>query len=565
MNPGKGRSRLVCVLISLLPSVALAQATETPAQALLRQQERERALREQQETRRDIRLPTQQASMPRLPDETPCFPIRSIHLAGEQARYFRWALRAADPPNDRATGRCLGVEGVNIVARRVQNALVTRGYITTRVLVGEQDLSSGSLALTLVPGRIHAVRFADPATMHPPWRNAIPARPGDLLNLRDVEQGLENLQRLPTASADLQIAPAIAAYAGPGDSDLVIAWMQPRRLRGALSLDDAGSRATGQLQAGATVSLDNPFGWDDLLYANVGRGVFNGDDRGTRSWTAHYDVPLDYWLLGVTASGYDYRQEVPGAFQRYEYSGRSGNAELRLSRMLFRNARNTLGMRGRAWWKASRNYIDDTEIGVQRRATAGWALGVDWRRFIGRATVDAGLSYRRGTGAFGALRAPEEAFGEGTSRMRVFNAEAQLAVPFPLGKQRLRYVGGWRAQWNRAPLVAQDRFAIGGRYTVRGFDGEIAPTGDHGWLWRNELDMALGAGQSFYVALDRGHVGGGADSPWRAGANLTGAAIGLRGGVRGLQWDLFVGAPVREPALLPTAYTTTGFNLNWSF
>jgi hemolysin activation/secretion protein len=46
---------------------------------------------------------------------------------------------------------------------------------------------------------------------------------------------------------------------------------------------------------------------------------------------------------------------------------------------------------------------------------------------------------------------------------------------------------------------------------------------------------------------------------------LAGIALGLRGSWRGGNWDLFVGAPNRKPEGFPTAYTTTGFSLGWSF
>ncbi|MGN6985683.1 POTRA domain-containing protein [Neisseria sp. P0008.S010] len=35
------------------------------------------------------------------------------------------------------------------------------------------------------------------------FKNKFPTRSGNLLNLRDLEQGLENLKRLPTVEADL--------------------------------------------------------------------------------------------------------------------------------------------------------------------------------------------------------------------------------------------------------------------------------------------------------------------------------------------------------------------------
>ena len=86
---------------------------------------------------------------------------------------------------------------------------------------------------------------------------AIPARVGALLNLRDIEQGLENLKRAPTAEADIQIEPSTAPNARPGDSDLVVKYVQAKKWRVTLSLDDSGTQATGRYQAGATVSVDS--------------------------------------------------------------------------------------------------------------------------------------------------------------------------------------------------------------------------------------------------------------------------------------------------------------------
>ncbi len=203
---------------------------------------------------------------------------------------------------------------------------------------------------------------------------------------------------------------------------------------------------------------------------------------------------------------------------------------------------------------------------------AGWELGVDHKVFLGAATLEASAAYRRGTGAFGALASPEQAAHaavpdlplEGTARAALIIADGRFAVPFRWGRQSLRYSASWRAQWNRTPLVPQDRFAIGGRYTVRGFDGEVSLAGERGWLIRNDLAVSLGAGQEFYLGADYGHVAG-PSTQWQPGNHLAGFALGLRGGWQGGNWDLFVGAPIRKPDDFPTAYTTTGFSFGWSF
>src|SRR5690606_28417414 len=92
---------------------------------------------------------------------------------------------------------------------------------------------------------------------------------------------------------------------------------------------------------------------------------------------------------------------------------------------------------------------------------------------------------------------------------QLITAHAQLSLSFALGEMRLRYQPSWRAQWNRTRLIPQDRFSIGGRYTVRGFDGDNILSAERGWLIRQELALALRqTGQEAFVAIDHGRVGG---------------------------------------------------------
>lgn len=569
------RLPLLTLLIVFVIAAGAQAATpkEEGYQEYLRQQERERLLRRQQEDSADVRLlPEATGETDRLPsDEAPCFPIERILLTGESAEQLQWALAFADRTgtgdNDPALHRCLGTRGINLIMRRIQNGMVERGFVTTRVLAEPQDVSTGTLRLTVVPGRIRTIRFAEGTDARATAWNAVPARPGDLLNLRDLEQALENFKRVPTVEADIQITPAEDKEALPGESDLVIGWKQRVPFRLTLAADDSGTKATGKYQGSVTFSGDHFLTLNDLLYVNLNRDL-GGDEPGeggTDGYVAHYSLPLEYWLLGCTTSRSDYRQSVAGVNQSYLYSGESRNSSLTLSRLVYRDAvrKTTVSLGG--WRRSSKNFIEDTEVEVQRRRMAGWELGVQHREHIGAATLDGRLGYRRGTGAMNAMPAPEEAFGEGTSRPKIYLAEVQLHKPFALGSQRFRYTADVRVQWHETPLVPQDRFAIGGRYTVRGFDGENTLLADRGWLLRNDFGWALGqSGQELYLGLDHGEVGG-ASSDYLAGKRLTGAVLGVRGGCMGGSYDLFVGTPLSKPDGFETAKITTGFMLSWTF
>jgi len=564
------------VVFSAHPAQA-QQAIPSPSEELIRQQERERVLREQQETTPNVQLPRAETAQPlaRLPEqEANCVTINTITLVGDAADQFQWALayanEAADGSSDLALHRCLGTQGINLVMRRIQNALIKKGYTLAQVLAGYQSrLNQGALELTLFPGRIRRIEFAPGTSGRATLWNAVTVEEGDVLNLRDIEQALENFKRVPTAEADIEFRAAEGEDAQPGQSDVIIKWQQGLPFRLALSADDGGSKATGKYQGGITFSYDDLWALNDLFYFSLnndlGAAGINSGSYGTNGHTAHYSVPLGYWLLGITSSRSHYYQSVAGVNQSYVYSGSSQNNEIKLSRLVYRDAARKTTVSFSGWTRASNNYVEDTELENQRRQMAGWDLGVAHREFIGNAILSANLNYRHGTGAWGSIAAPEEAFNEGTARPVIVTADAQFNAPFNVGQRQLSYSGSVRTQWNRTPLIPQDRFSIGGRYTVRGFDGESQLSAERGWLMRNEVALTLGqSGQQLYVGADYGHVAGPSTKNLLGNA-LAGSVVGMRGGVKWFYYDVFAGVPLIKPEGFRTAGTSVGFNMNASF
>jgi len=564
-------------VVSSLFSVATyagAAIIDRAAQEQLLQQERERQLREQQDISPDVRLPTPDFQSNRLvypESESPCFTISNVTLSGESAARFQFALSAVTQGNDPAINRCLGAQGINVLMSRVQNAIIARGFVTSRVLAAPQDLNSGLLQLTVIPGKVRKVRFAEDVTARATKWNTLPIQPGDILNLRDIEQGLENFKRIPTTEVDIQIEPADGPDASPGASDVVIKYQQRFPFRLSLSVDDAGFDSTGKYQTGITLSGDNLLMLNDLFYINYNHDLGGGESgkRGSDGQSIHYSLPVGYWLFGFTSSSYDYHQEVSGINQSYLYSGRSENSDIKASRLIYRNAINKTYLSLRGFFRKSSNYIDDTEIEVQRRRTAGWEIGFNQIWYLGRSLLDYSLAYKRGTGALNVLKAPEENFDEGTSRMQILTVDLGFNLPFTIntswGKQALRYSTQIRGQYNFTPLSPQDRFSIGNRYTVRSFDGQLSLSADNGWFMRNELSALIGnTGQSVYWGLDYGEVDG-QSSDLLLGRQLAGTVLGLRGGYKGFSYDVFVGKALKKPKGFATAKTTLGFNVNLTF
>lgn len=176
-----------------------AALADTIEESESRRQEMRRRQQQQQQREVDVRLDDTRQSTLTPPAaesaESPCFPIHTVTLTGDAAGRFQFALKKALKETGFQSGQCLGVQGINRIMVAAQNAVIGHGYTTTRILAAPQDLNSGTLELTVLPGKVRSVRTDTShndqtrAARIAAFQNEIPLKGGDILNLRRIEQG----------------------------------------------------------------------------------------------------------------------------------------------------------------------------------------------------------------------------------------------------------------------------------------------------------------------------------------------------------------------------------------
>ncbi len=556
---------VVAMLLSTVaPLLAVQPVRADTASDVFFDQLRRKEQRDEEQRRKEappnVRLQPELAPAEdyKLPREEPCFTINTIRLDGDPQQNFPW-LR---PLVDGYRGQCIGVEGINVVLKRLQRELLARGFITTRVYVPKQDLTTATLTLLVMPGIVRQFRFADDKGRGS-WVTAFPSGPGDLLNLRDLEQGVEQMKRLPTQDVDMDIVPGAA----PGESDIVIKRKPEKPWRAVLGADNSGSDATGRWQGSATVAWDDPFGINDLLNLSLNSADRNSMGRAARGNSGYYSFPFGYWTFALSASEYRYHQTVSGINQNFITSGEVHQQDVRVTRLLTRSAASKTSLQCRLIKRKSANFIEDVEIETQRRDTTAAEAALQHRQYVGRATVDIAWAYRHGVAWWGAEDEPDNRpAGSPTTRYALHTVDMNLTLPFSMLGATTRYLATIRGQTTRDTLYGADFFAIGNRYTVRGFDGNQTLAAERGVYIRNELGVALGQSeQELYVGLDSGRVGG-PSAGGLSGRSLTGTVLGLRGRYnKDLQYDLSAGWALKKPENFQTDRPAYAFQLNYQF
>ncbi|KVL33186.1 hypothetical protein WS98_20290 [Burkholderia territorii] len=581
--------RLAALPITVLLALgAQAQQTPTPvdqaaaARANAEQDRQAQQQREAQQRDATVRAPSVRSEVPRieaypaLPIVTPCFRIDRFALDVPSSLPDVAKVQGASAlPMDRFSfarewlehyaGQCVGKEGIDVLVKGLSQVILARGYVTTRVLLPEQDLSTGTLKFSLIPGVIRHVRFAD-EKLRGTWKTAFPTRDGELLNLRDLEQGLEQMKRVTSQDVSMQIVPADV----PGESDVVLDVKRGKPWTVVASIDNSGTRATGKLQGNLSLGIDNPLGLNDIFNIGVSQDLEFGDKRlGSHGWNGFYSIPWGYWTATLSAYTNTYYQQIAGVNQTFVASGNSKTVDFKLARVLARGQNDVFGAYARLSRRFGQSFIEDTEISQQRRNNTMIELGLTDRHYFGGAQFDGSLAYRQGVGGLGAQEDTLSADGGPTYRFKMAVLDANLSIPFVIAQQPLRYVTTFHGQYTGNTLYYIDDLTIGSRYTVRGLDGETMLAAARGFYWRNELQAPIGqTGQAVYAGIDYGRVWG-PQPVALVGTQLAGAVIGVKGSIAtrfgAYGYDLFAGTPIYKPSGFPTARVTVGFQVTAQF
>lgn len=489
-----------------------------------------------------------------LPEEEKSFEIKQFYLKADKFAYkFYWI-------NDylsKFDGQKIGVQGINMLINKINTEIVDRGYVTTRVYIEEQDLSHGKMFLTLAPGTIASIRFADPNTWGT-YGNALPMGRGSLLNIRDIEQGVDQLKHIPSQDADIKIEPA----AEMGQSNLVIHVKRTKPWSLVLTLDDSGTKETGKMQMSTALELDQIFSANDLFYVSWNSDAAQaGEKKGIRADSIYYSIPFGNESITYSHSNNDYHQTVTNAVIPFKSSGEFSSDQLGISHLLQRNQTSKTDLEFDIIHKKRRSYINGTEIEVQRQETTAVQTGISHRQYVGKSVLDASIKWQKGVPWFKAVAGPTDGMdGEATTQYNLYLLGLNVTAPVDFGNFTGQYNLSIRGQKADDRIYGSEFFSIGGRYSVRGFDGEQTLSAEDGIVVRNELRFPLVPNHQLYTALDYGKVYG-PSTEYLVGTELVGGAIGFRGKISALQYDVSVGWPLKKPEGFTTEKQVYGFQL----
>lgn len=504
---------IFCLLSGLLP-VVYAQDIPRQDSGIELQQQQQREILE----RKLIKplVPWQAEPTKNTDPALGCIPVKTITLkdahlltAIEQKTLLQTYLN-----------HCLTKVDMNQLLQHINNAYIAKGYITTRAYLPEQNVSDGHLKLNIIEGKIEDIRLNDNKRASDKTRitQAFPTEASAYLRLQDIEQGLDQLNRAPSAQAQIALEPATEI----GKTRVLIHTADEKTWRGRVSVDNDGEKSVGRTRLLLGVDKDNLFELNDVW---TFAAVRTADSKALSLTTL---IPYHYWtmLASYSTSSYD----VP-LTPTISLAGNGQSSLLGVEYLALRNQREQWSWTTQLAVKENERDINGIALASDKISTL--RVGGRWlyRDLQRQAYVD--ISLVKGLSLFGALKDP--------SGLAAAYPHHQFTKLELTGLLRQPVTAQWfwqsqaKAQYSAQGLVGSEQLSMGGSESVRGFTTSTA-VGDSGIYWHNQLarpsEQSWLPNTEYLVFVDGGIVKNLSSPPSH---KLMGAGLGLY--YRDNRWD----------------------------
>lgn len=441
-----------------------------------------------------------------------------------------------------------GGENVLNFVKELENLYLEKGYIATRVKIDMENsnFKDGKVICAVIEGYIENIEIKGEKNKLRVF-TSFPVRSGKILNMKDLDQGIENLNSIAANDAKLDIL----AGKDLGGSIIEISNKKSKKISGSINYNNLGQKSTGEERMKFAVTIEDFLGINDSFTSSYQRKL--GRERkykDSENFSFYYRVPFRYWDISIIKDQSEYITPVKAVGYDYKSRGVSKNMNYSIRRILHRNDTGKTSIGVTLTNKESKNYIDDTMLVMSSRKLSVLKIDVGYQRRLFNGMFSGEVAYHEGLKRFGAERDDWEYkdFTSPKAQFQKYTTDLNWYKPFRIGEQNFSYKFSFSGQYSDDILYSSEKLSIGDDTTVRGFK-ENSIMGDKGIYIRNEIAYSYKFLEPF-IAYDTGRVKDVTKDEYykKYGSEMSGAAVGVRVYFQYLTASITYSKPVNAPS-----------------
>ncbi|MDE1496674.1 ShlB/FhaC/HecB family hemolysin secretion/activation protein [Xenorhabdus bovienii] len=380
--------------------------------------------------------------------------------------------------------KCLTQKDIESLLAEISNYYMIKGYITSGAFIKPRsilDISRDNFTIQVIEGKINNILLDGENLLE--LKMAFPNMKENILNLRDIEQGLDQLNRLPSYQVKIDIRPSDK----PGYSDVILKKDSDRLpISVDLSFDNNGQKNKGNNQFNTSLQIDNLLHLADswTFYGNKDTGFSNS----YRSWyfNTGVSIPYGYWLFNYQYSKNEsYQNIVINDFGLFRYMGKGNSHSVTANRTLYRDGKQKLSLNMGLTKRKTENILGEYKL-ASGSDLSTVNLGFNYSSTLLGGYFRSSPTIVQGLHILGATKDNEF---KNNPKSKFTKLTGSLSYYKPI-TQYIYYFTSVYGQYSPKNLYSSERMSIGGLYSVRGFKEQYV-TGNSGGYWRNEVNWKV--------------------------------------------------------------------------
>ncbi len=396
--------------------------------------------------------------------------IKTLQIEGSPFFEEKWAGKLK-----KYEGKYYTIDGIQSIVRALSNESISEGYITTRIHLKEQKLTEGVLVLSVIEGRIEGIDYDGPQSHL--WLT-LPIAAGDLLNIRPLERGLNQFNRLESNQLQIELVPSMETL---GETRVKLKNTVGKKSEAYLRYDTILEPTITVLPRSLDVKREN------LLELNeVWNLSYYQVQKDQNKFQNSVDLGLSLPLMALTGeigySQYD-QSQIQGTYSTKPWTTHRESLSYGLSVPLREKRTQKIVAKVGLARIFNRQMIGDVDIDETNYIKSIATFGLSQSLYRKSGVVYMGITYHKTVdtlGEQGQLKNPLFQFQKYTGNVDFYSRSWGEKIP-------VRWESHLFGQYTSEPLQSTDQMAMGGYYTVRGFN--TIQLGDKGLISRQELKV----------------------------------------------------------------------------
>ena len=407
------------------------------------------------------------------PAGDPTFFIKKIKLTGNTVISDERLM----PLVDLGEGKDVNLSILNAIANEVAAVYATEGYLLVRVFVPNQEIKDATVEMVISEGRINKVLVQGNKKLSTEkfQQRMKMVQEEPVLREQTLERVLLELNELMGVKVRAVLKPGDL----PGTSDLVMDVTESRPYTFSFDSDNFGSRFTGPVRFGLSMSYANIFTLGDQFATRWTRSEYGQD-----SYTPFYTVPINSYGTRMKLSYTFLENELKDKLEYLAAGGSLNSVGLELSHLMHKSQTASFSVRTGLDLKSFENEAQG--INTTKDNLMNVSLGFEGNlsdSFLGRTFYDLNfeLGLREGDSSRGLV---SRAGGHGkifTTNINVIRLQSAKIL-------NSYFILKFQGQMNNTRALSSYLMGIGGMGSVRGYPLS-AYQGDKGYNLSTEYTV----------------------------------------------------------------------------